>query len=132
MDKRRRVIRYSESFKQQIIAEYCSGKYTLIELSNRYGIKGSTTIKHWIAKSHNFDLLPKIIRVETPLDKDELASLRAENKKLKLLVADQALDLAIAQSTIEYIEKFEGVDLNNIKKKPGALLAHPLLKKGSK
>ncbi|MFM6995398.1 MAG: transposase [Sediminibacterium sp.] len=132
MDQRRKVIRYSESFKQQIISEYASGKSTISSLALRYGIKGGSTIKNWIQKSHNFDLLPKIIRVETPSDKDELASLRAENKKLKLLVADQALDLAIAQSTIEYIEKYEGVDLNNIKKKPGALLAHPLLKKGSK
>lgn len=132
MDKRRRVIRYSESFKQQIIAEYSNGQSTMTQLAMRYGIKGGSTIKNWIIKSHNFDLLPKIIRVETPSDKNELASLRAENKKLKLLVADQALDLAIAQSTIEYIEKYEGVDLNNIKKKPGALLAHPLLKKGSK
>lgn len=119
--KERVVIRYSESFKQQILAELEKGE-SITSLKTKYGIKGSMTIDRWIRKSGNLKLLTKIIRVETPNEKDEIKALKAEIKKLKEAIADTVLDRIIAESTLEVICEDRGLDIEEVKKNAGELL----------
>ena len=45
---RKRVIRYSEAFKQEVVRELESGIFeNAAQASRRYGIKGEGTVKRW-------------------------------------------------------------------------------------
>ena len=130
MKKNQKTIRYSEAFKQQIITELESGDLTTAELGRKYGIKGGSTIKGWIKKFGRFGLLPKIIRVEKPNEKDQILALRAEIKRLKQAIADEVLDRKIAESTLEVICEDQGWSIEDVKKKIGSgLPAKPSKKK---
>ena len=132
MLKIKRIYRYSESFKQQVLEELSRGIYSANELQRRYGIKGSTTIAYWVRKSGNFNLIPKTIRVETPQEKDEIAALKLETKRLKMSIADIVTDRVIAESTLEVICEQQGLDIEEVKKKAGSILASKPSKKGRK
>ncbi len=122
------LIRYSEAFKQQIILEFETGHLTASALRRKYGIKGGSTIRNWIKKYGRFGLLPKVIRVEKPNEKDQISALKAEIKRLKQVIADEVLDRKIAESTLEVICEDHGLNIEEVKKKAGA----ELLVKGSK
>ncbi|MHA8057624.1 transposase [Aquirufa nivalisilvae] len=132
MLKIKRIYRYSESFKQQVLEELSLGIYSANELQRRYGIKGSTTIAYWARKSGNFNLIPKTIRVETPQEKDEIAALKLEIKRLKMSIADIVTDRVIAESTLEVICEQQGLNIEEVKKKAGSILASKPSKKGRK
>jgi len=53
MLKVKKIYRYSESFKQQVLLELSKGIYSANEIRKRYGIKGTVTISNW-AKSDSF------------------------------------------------------------------------------
>ena len=132
MLKIKRIYRYSESFKQQVLEELSRGIYSANELQRRYGIKGSTTIAYWVRKSGNFNLIPKTIRVETPQEKDEIAALKLEIKRLKMSIADIVTDRVIAESTLEVICEQQGLDIEEVKKKAGSILVSKPSTKGRK
>ena len=119
--KQKVVVRYSESFKQQVLQEIEKGA-TVISLRRKYGIKGGETIRNWIKKSGNLNYLSKVIRVETPNEKDEIKALRAEIQRLKEVIADTVCDKVIAESTLEVICEDRGLDLEEVKKNAGELL----------
>ncbi len=58
------TIRYSISFKQKVVREFEEEGISLIQLSRRYGIKGGNTVKNWVIRYGNNNLLNKIVRVE--------------------------------------------------------------------
>lgn len=102
----RPCIRYSISFKQQVVRELEEGT-SIIELRRRYNIKGGETIQKWIRKFGREHLLNKVIRVETMEDRDRLKQLEQENKKLKLALADaymakDCLEVLIGLANKEY------------------------------
>jgi transposase-like protein len=104
--EQRTVIRYSLSFKRQVISEVEQGK-CLSEIQRRYGIKGSSTIQKWIRRFGKDQLLNKIIRVETMEEKDRVKQLEEEVKKLKLALADtmlakRCLEVVIDEANREY------------------------------
>lgn len=115
------MIRYSESFKNQVLTELEKGA-TIRSLQRKYGINGGETIQKWIKKSGNLKLRTKIIRVETPNEKDEIKALKAEIKKLKEAIADTVVDRIIAESTLEVICEDRGLDIEVVKKNAGELL----------
>jgi transposase-like protein len=116
------LIRYSEAFKQQIILEFETGYLTASELRRKYGINGGSTIRNWIKKYGRFGLLPKVIRVEKPNERDQILALKAEIKRLKEVIADEVLDRKIAESTLEVICEDHGLNIEQVKKKVGAEL----------
>ena len=69
------TIRYSESFKQKVVNEISKGKFISCgEASQAYGISGSCTVRAWVKKYGRTDLLPKVIKVETENDIDEISN----------------------------------------------------------
>lgn len=114
--------RYSEAFKHQVLQEIESGQLNFTSARLKYGITGQQTIQSWARKYGSFGVLPKIIRVESPKEKDQIKDLKAQIKQLKLTIADIVLDKVIAESTLEVICEDRGLDVEEVKKNAGRLL----------
>lgn len=132
MQTKKIIIRYSEAFKQQIIQEIESGSLTIAQVRRKYGITGGSTVTGWVKKFGRFGAIPKIIRVEKPNERDQIQTLKAEIQRLKQAIADEVLDRKIAESTLEVICEQRGLDIEEVKKKAGALLAKKQNLKGKK
>lgn len=68
----RSIVKYSEALKMQVVNELEDGKLCSIgEARERYGITGAATVSSWLRKYGRKHLLPRIIRVEKPEERDE-------------------------------------------------------------
>lgn len=112
-------IRYSKNFKLQVVKDLEKGRFSTInEARHHYGIKGDGTIQIWLRKFGRDDLVPKIIRIESANEVNELKRLREENKRLKTALADKVLEHEIEKTLVEMLsERCELEDLESFKKK---------------
>ncbi|MEN6500455.1 MAG: transposase [Rectinema sp.] len=112
-------VRYSEAFKLQVVNELESGRLSGIsEANRRYGIRGQQTVVNWLRKYGRESQLPRIVRVETPDERDQLKKLKAENDRLKMALADEHLKAALFESWFEVACREFGVkDVEAFKKK---------------
>ena len=113
------IIRYSESFKLQVIKEYSESNLTIKELHDKYGIRGGVTIQTWLRKYKREDLLNKIIRVEKPNEKSKIKTLEKENQILKNALAEAHLKQIMSESFLEVMSEELGLSLEEVKKKYG-------------
>jgi len=120
------VIRYSISFKQKVVREIETEGLTIAQVNRRYGIKGGQTVHNWLRRYGKNHLLNKIIRVETKQEKDRIRELEAENKKLKLALADSTLEKRALEVLIDVVNEHYDTD---VKKNLGPRLSK---KSGSK
>ncbi len=82
--QQRLVLRYSMSFKRQVVSELESGRFdSILQASEHYGITGSETIRRWLGKFGRNHLCPKVIRVEKPNEQDQVRQLKKQIKQLK-------------------------------------------------
>lgn len=108
---RKKVVRYSFSFKQQVVKEIeCEGM-TLMAARRRYGIKGAGTIRGWLIKFGKKHLLNQVIRVETMDEKERVKLLEKEIMRLKLALADSLLAQRGLEVVIDEANKEYGTDL---------------------
>ena len=113
-----RCVRYSESFKMQVISELESGKLNSLEHARRqYGISGTKTIHLWLRKYGRNDLMPKVIRVEKPEEVDQVKQLKAEIKQLKEALADTHVDGLLYKAHFKIVCEQMGLDPEECKKK---------------
>jgi len=112
----RKVIRYSEAFKQQVIQEVESGPLNLNQLSKKYGISGSM-VQYWLRRRGKLELLPKLVRVEKPDEKDKVKELEKQIRQLKEALADTQVRYLIAETRLEIVCKEQGLDVEEVKKK---------------
>lgn len=120
--KKRRIIRYSEAFKHQVVREIESGDRTIQEAKKAYGIEGGQTIQHWMRRMGRFGSLPRIVRVEKPNEKDRIKELERQIKTLKEALADTQVERIIAESRFEVVCEQQGWDVEEVKKKLQAKL----------
>jgi len=113
------IRRYSEAFKLQVVSELESGKLSShSEAQRRYGITGNGTIVKWLKKYGREQQLPRILRVETPNERDEFKKLKKENDRLKKALADEHLKAVLYESWLEVAcEEFGVEDVAAFKKK---------------
>ena len=113
------VRRYSEAFKLQVVTELESGKLSsLSEAQRRYGIAGNSTLPSWLKKYGKEYQLPRIVRVETPNERDQLKQLKKENDRLKRALADEHLKAVLYEAWFEVAcEDFGVKDVAGYKKK---------------
>lgn len=111
------IVRYSESFKLQVVKEYEESYLTRKELSLKYGLKGGSTISNWIKKYGSQSSQNRIVRVEKPNEKNRIKELEKEIERLKKALAHQTLVAVTKESMAEVIAEEFGVDLEEIKKK---------------
>jgi transposase-like protein len=112
-----RNIRYSESFKMEVVREMETLGRNYSQIQQKYGIVGGGTVKNWVEK-YGHGLIEKLIRVETPKDIDELRKLKERIKRLESLLADTNLELALERQYTRLACERAGIeDVAEFKKK---------------
>lgn len=119
------AIRYSEAFKLEVVQEMEGGKFrTLQEAMEYYGIKGNNTIQYWLRKYGKDHLIPKIVRVESVKEKDQVKELQKEIKLLKKALAETRVSQVMAESYFKaFCQEFGITDVEDLKKKLDAKLS---------
>jgi len=119
--KDRISVSYSEAFKMQVISELESGRLPSLEAARRaYGIGGSATVQKWLSKYGRNDLRAKVIRVETPKQRDEVKKLKQQVRQLEQALAQTQVENLINESLYEVLCEDVGVDAEAFKKKVDA------------
>ena len=105
------IIRYSISFKQQVVKEVEEEGLSYEDAKRRYGIKGGATIQKWLREFGKNHLINKIVRVEMRGEKDRVKELESEIKKLKAALADTALENHALKTLIDIVDEHYGTDV---------------------
>ncbi len=127
------VIRYSESFKRQVVSDLESGKLKSFAHANRvYGINGACTVSIWVEKYGAERLHPKRIRIETIKERDELKEANKRIRELEAALADAHIDFLLEESFFEIACERMGEDPARFKKKNAITLAELRKQRGPK
>lgn len=95
MQPTRTINRYSLAFKQKVVSEIESGRFTLSQAYKFYDIPGHYTIHKWVKKFGKNHLLSKVVRIEMPDEKDRIQVLKS--RVIELERQKQELESALAQ-----------------------------------
>jgi len=119
------VIKYSESFKQKVVSEISKGKFlSHLEASRAYGINGAATVRRWVKKYGRDDLLPRVIRVESENDRNEVEDLKRKIKELEKTVTELAVSEVMHKAYFDIVCEQNGItDPEAQKKKVAAKLS---------
>ena len=108
--KVKKVIRYSEAFKRQVVKELEEGDLESIsEAKEKYGIRGNDTISSWLRKYGKREVV-KIVRTEKADERREIERLREENQRLKSALADVTVENLLNQRYFEAVCEQFGVE----------------------
>lgn len=115
------IKRYSEAFKQRVVREIEEGQHeTILGAARFYGIMGQETVQSWLKKYGKWELLKKVVRVETPREIDERQRLSKAVKGLKEEVADLHMDLKLESAFLKIACRRLGISVEEFKKKSDA------------
>jgi len=92
-----KIIRYSKSFKMQLVREVETGKSNAWAVQRKYDIKGANTVMRWV-RQFGSGKYGKLIRVEKADEVNEAARLRSELRRVKEALADTHVELALEQA----------------------------------
>ena len=113
----KRVMRYSEAFKQQVVDELEAGRFgSSHEASQAYGVD-QASVKRWAKQYGKAHLLRKVVRVEKQDEPGEIKRLKERVRSLEAALADSVMDQALDQSFFEILCERTGTDANAFKKK---------------
>jgi len=113
----KRVIRYSEAFKMQVVGELEREGMPFEQVQRKYGIRGCGTVQYWLRKYGN-GTRGKIIRVQTPEEIDEVKRLTDRVRRLESALADANIEAALERAYTELACKRAGIkDVEGFKKK---------------
>src|SRR6185436_19630358 len=107
------TVRYSEAFKQQVISELETGKFSSpFAAARAYGIRGScTTIKGWLRKYGRGDLMPRQVTITTMAEQDETKALKKRVRELEKALADTHLKELLGEAYLGIACKRLGMDV---------------------
>lgn len=117
--QRKQVIRYSESFKLQVIRELEDGTYRCCHhAAQAYGVSGTGTVLNWLRKYGKEHLKGKLIRVETSKDRSEYERMKQRIRELESALSDTTLDLRLERAYLDIACRRAGIeDVEEFKKK---------------
>ena len=116
----RTVVRYSMSFKQQVIEQLESGRFsTISEAREHFGIKGGSTISYWLRKYGRNHLCAKVVRVEKPDEKNQIRELKKQIRQLKEALGQTQAEKVIGEEFLKIACEEMGKDVESFKKKAG-------------
>jgi transposase-like protein len=114
------VVRYSQSFKQQVIADIESGRFSSVtQAQKHYGITGSPTIKNWLKKYGRNHLCAKVVHVEKPDEKSKILELKKQIRQLKEALGQTQAENILNQEFLKIACEEMGQDVESFKKKAG-------------
>lgn len=111
--------RYSEAFKLQVLRELEEGRFDSCFAAARvYGIRGNGTIQYWAKRYGKEHVIGKVVRVETPKEKNELKELRKRVRELEKALADAHLGHRFDEAYLNIACRAAGIeDVDGFKKK---------------
>ena len=115
----RRNIKYTESFKLEVIRETIEGKLSKEEARRKYGIKSKSAILEWTRQysgEKGYDKRGKKLK-KTEISSEELSKQTKRIFELEELLRKEKLKVALSNTMIDIAEKEYGI---NIRKKSGA------------
>lgn len=111
-----KVIRYSESFKMEVVRELESSGEAFDRVRRKYGIGGGT-VQHWVRRYGN-GTRGKVIRVQKPEEIDEIKRLKKRVRQLESVLGDTNVDLALERAYTRLACERAGIkDVEEFKKK---------------
>ena len=112
------LIRYSSSFKRQVVSEIESGRFDNINQAQRhYGITGCGTVRRWLEQFGRNHLCPKVVRVEKPDEKNQIRELKKQVRQLKEALGQTQAEKIIGEAFLDIACEDMGVDVEAFKKK---------------
>lgn len=111
MSETRQHKRYSFAFKQKVVSEIESGKFSLSQVRRIYDIGGGGTVYNWLRKLGKGHLIDRIIRIEMKDEKDKLKELQQKNQQLESALAQTQLKLLMAEAMLESVEAHYQIDV---------------------
>lgn len=116
--KQRDLVRYSEAFKQQVVSELESGKFSSpFAAAKAYGIGGADTVSGWLRRYGREDLMPKRITITTMNEQDEKKALKERVRQLEKALADAHMKGLLDNAYLEIACERLGLDPAEFKKK---------------
>ena len=112
------IIRYSNSFKRQVVSEIESGRFDNINQAQRhYGITGCGTVRRWLGQFGRNHLCPKVVRVEKPDEQNQIRELKKQVRQLREALGQTQAEKVIGDAFLEIACENMGVDVDAFKKK---------------
>lgn len=111
MSGQKTLIRYSTAFKQKVVSEIESGKFSIAKARKIYDIGGGSTIHSWIKKFGKNHLLAKVVRVEMKNEQDKLKQLAQQIQQLESALAHAHLKNICLESLLECVEEHYHIDV---------------------
>ena len=97
------LIRYSSSFKRQVVSEIESGRFDNINQAQRhYGITGCGTVRRWLDQFGRNHLCPKVVRVEKPDEKNQIRELKKQVRQLKEALGQTQSERVIGDAKAQF------------------------------
>lgn len=120
------TVRYSESFKLQVVREVESGRWSSMSVVRRaYGISGRGTVERWLKQYGKSHLLRRVVRVETPAERDMLKEQAAEIRRLKEVLANETAEKYLLKGFLQVACGQLGVTEDEFKKKADTKRSEP-------
>ena len=113
-----KTIRYSQSFKLQLVKEVESGANAAWAVRRKYQIKGAGTVLRWV-RQYGSGKYGKVIRVEKADEVNEASRLRQELRRVKEALADAHVALALEKAFLEVACQELDQSVEGFKKKRG-------------
>ncbi len=92
-------LRYSAPFKQKVISEIESGKYSVSEAHRVYEVS-TKSLYSWLRQFGKNHLINKTVRVEMKNEDDRIKRLEKEKQELESALAQAHLKIIALESTI--------------------------------
>lgn len=96
------TVRYSESFKLQVVREIEEGRHVSCHAAREaYGIGGRDTVQRWMRTYGRSHLLRKVVHVQTADERSELRKAKDRIAFLEKALLDAHLDLRAERAYLE-------------------------------
>ena len=118
------VMRYSRSFRRQVVADLESGRMTSIKQAQRhYGIGGNGTVERWVRRFGKNHLLPKVITVQKPNEPDQIRQLKQQVAQLQQALGQTQVQNILNEEFLKIACNELGCDVESFKKKADTRLS---------
>ncbi len=116
--KQRIIRQYSISFKRQVIADLENGRFDSIEtVRQHYGIGGKQTVRRWLRKYGKNHLLPKVVIVQKPNERDQIRQLKQQVSELQRALGKTQVENLLNTEFLRIACDNLGCDIEAFKKK---------------
>ena len=107
---KKKIKRYSEAFKRQVVAEYETG-ISISDLQMKYGVTGGMTIPNWIKKYAKQGFRHELVRIQTAEEVNRVKELEQQVQELEQTLGKVVLEKLKLESILEELEERYGVEV---------------------